>query len=125
MSTTTAAGIVLAFAAAAGVMVGGMVVWRMVGRKAFQSLSVKAGPVQIELQAVRAALAEVKSDTAEINASVNGVKPGAPKLRQTAERTARTVDYLTTVVAWQSAGLLQLAALGGVTLDPPPDPPAS
>ena len=78
---------------------------------------VKAGPVSFDFQA---AIEQIAADVKETNVSVNGVKPGEPKLRETVERMATKVDRMADVQSWQTASIRDVADAVGVTLTPTP-----
>lgn len=111
-------GVLYAVTVASAVMVVGIAVLALVGRRAFQSLIVKAGPVSVELSAVERLHERVEhvARTADaINNAVNDVNPSEPKLRETVERLGQLSD-------WQCKALHVLARASGVELSPtPPD----
>lgn len=80
--------------------------WRILGGGTGGQVTVKAGPVSFDFQTK---LEQIATDVAEVNASVNGVAAGEPKLRQTVERLARVSD-------WQCQALSGLAAHVGAEL---------
>lgn len=77
--------------AAFAVLLVGLAALVLVWRKAFQSVSIKAGSLEASLDAV-------KQSVEQINTAVNHVAPGSPTLVQRVADTEQKIDYLVQAV---------------------------
>ena len=77
--------------AAFAVLLVGLAALVLVWRKAFQSVSIKAGSLEASLDAV-------KQSVEQINTAVNHVVPGSPTLVQRVADTEQKIDYLVQAV---------------------------
>jgi uncharacterized protein YoxC len=75
------------FVAALAVLMVGFAALLLVWRKAFQSVTVKAGSMEASLRAV-------EKDVAQINKAVNHVPEGSPTLVQRVAETEAKIDAL-------------------------------
>jgi hypothetical protein len=90
------ASVFVAAAAAAAAVVVAIALVTLIVRKAFGSLIVKAGPVSVELQAVKALAETVQTVAAHvetINTAVNHVAAGAPTIRERVETIDRRQEW--------------------------------
>lgn len=82
----------------AGVVLAGLAVLRLVLQKGFGALTIKAGPMQVDLRAIER-LPHIEQKLDQVNAQVNHVEPGTPPIPQRLERLERLSEHHASQIA--------------------------
>lgn len=112
--------IILSVALCGAIAMAGVLVWR----KGFGKLTVKAGPVSLDLSAVERVERKVDKTlehVAAVNHAVNNVPKGTPPMVQRVGRLEERMDHTHQTLEWQTGVMQQLANHLGVTTTPPPE----
>lgn len=122
----SAAQIIVAVAILVATATAGLLVWR----KGFGKLTVKAGPVSLDLSAVERVQQRVErkvdqtlQHVAAVNHAVNNVPKGTPPMVERVGRLETRMDHTHKTLDWQTGVMQQLASHLGVSTVPPPEAP--